>query len=131
VVSSPKSAASRRRSDEEVVWMIRILSDLPDNVIGAEAVGHIEASDYREVLEPAVAAALKEHGKLRLVFVLGEESEGYSTAASWEDAKIGIGHWGSWERVAVVTNRDWITGTVRALSWMLPGRPRREVHRLQ
>jgi hypothetical protein len=104
--------------------VITLLPDLPGNVVGAKAVGQVGASDYRNVLEPAVAAALKEHDKLRLVFVLGEEFEGYSAGASWEDAKLGIGHWGAWERVAVVTDRDWISGTVKALSWMLPGEVR-------
>jgi hypothetical protein len=104
--------------------MITLLPDLPGNVVGAKAVGHVDANDYREVLEPAVAAALEDHDKLRLVFVLGEEFEGYSAGASWEDAKLGVGNWSAWERVAVVTNRDWISSTVSALSWMLPGEVR-------
>src|SRR6516225_5600543 len=104
--------------------MMTLLPNLPPNVVGARAVGQVEASDYRDILEPAIAAALKEHDKLRLVFVLGEEFDGYSAGASWEDAKLGIGRWDAWELVAVVTNRDWIGGTVKALSWMLPGEVR-------
>jgi hypothetical protein len=45
---------------------------------------------------------------VRLLYVLGEEFEGYSPAASWEDAKLGIGHWRAWERIAIVTDRGWI-----------------------
>jgi hypothetical protein len=101
--------------------MIRLLSDLPANIVGAEAVGHVETADYTDVLEPAIAAALAHADKLRLLFILGDEFEGYSAGAAWADTKLGIGHWSRWERIAVVTDRDWISGTVRALSWMLPG----------
>jgi SpoIIAA-like len=101
--------------------MIELLPGLPANVIGAEAVGHVETADYRDVLEPAVTAALAGHDKLRLLYVLGERFEGFSAGASWEDTKVGIGHWGAWERIAVVTDRDWIAHTVKVLGWMLPG----------
>jgi SpoIIAA-like len=101
--------------------MIKLLQDLPENVVAAEAIGHVDETDYRDVLEPAVAAALERHDKLRLLYVLGEEFEGLSAGASWEDMKLGIGHWGAWERIAVVTDRDWIAHTVKALGWMLPG----------
>jgi SpoIIAA-like len=104
--------------------VITLLSDLPANVVGIEAVGDVSADDYRDVLEPAVAQALQQHDKLRLLYVLGEEFEGYSAGAAWQDTKLGIGHWGAWERIAVVTDRGWIQDGVKAFAWMLPG----EVH---
>jgi hypothetical protein len=104
--------------------MINLLTDLPPNVLGIEAVGHVSAEDYREVLEPAVEKALAGHDKLRLLYVLGEEFEGYSAGAAWEDTKLGIGHWNAWERIAVVTDRGWIRDAVRAVAWMLPGEVR-------
>jgi hypothetical protein len=101
--------------------MIRLLTDLPENVVGAEAVGQVETADYTDVLEPAIAAALARTDKLRLLFILGSAFEGYSAGAAWADTRLGMGHWSQWERIAVVTDRDWISGTVKALSWMLPG----------
>lgn len=101
--------------------MIRLLEGLPDNVVGAEAVGRIEVDDYRDVLEPAISAALARHEKLRLLYVLGEEFTGYSAEAAWEDTKLGIGHWGAWERIAIVTDRSRVSDAVKALGWMLPG----------
>src|SRR6188472_1661708 len=88
--------------------MIRLLTDLPEGVVGIEAVGHVEADDYANVVEPAIQAALQHSDKVRLLYVLGEGFEGYSAAASWEDAKLGIGHWSAWERIAIVTDHDWI-----------------------
>jgi SpoIIAA-like len=101
--------------------MIKLLTDLPEGVVGIEAVGHVEADDYTGVVEPAVRAALEHTDKLRLLYVLGEEFDGYSAAASWEDAKLGIGHWSAWEKIAVVTDRGWLRDGIKAFGWMFPG----------
>lgn len=101
--------------------MIRLLTDLPEGVVGIEAVGHVEADDYANVVEPAVRAALEHSDKVRLLYVLGEGFEGYSAAASWEDAKLGIGHWSAWEKIAIVTDRGWIRDALKAFGWMFPG----------
>jgi hypothetical protein len=104
--------------------MINLLGDLPPNVVGIEAVGHVSSEDYRDVIEPAVQAALEEHAKLRLLYLLGDEFEGYSAGAAWEDTKLGIHHWDTWERIAVVTDRTWIHDGVKAFAWMLPAEVR-------
>jgi hypothetical protein len=101
--------------------MIELLTDVPEGVVGIRAVGHVEAADYSDVVEPAVRAALERSDKVRLLYVLGEEFEGYSAAASWEDAKLGIGHWSAWERIAIVTDRGWLRDAVKAFGWMFPG----------
>jgi hypothetical protein len=104
--------------------MIDVLADLPSNVVGFEAVGHVSADDYREVLEPAVANALEGSDKLRLLYVLGEKFEGYSAGAAWQDTKLGISHWNAWERIAVVTDRAMVRDGVKAFAWMVPGEVR-------
>ena len=68
--------------------MIQLLTDLPAGVVGIEAVGHVEAEDSTRVVEPAVREALDRSDKVRLLYVLGEQFEGYSAAASWADAKL-------------------------------------------
>lgn len=81
----------------------------------------MEADDYREVIGPALQRALAGHDKVRLLAVLGDEFEGYSAGAAWEDAKLGLGHWGAWERMAIVTDRDRIHDALKAIGWVLPG----------
>jgi SpoIIAA-like len=104
--------------------MINVLTDLPSNVVGFEAVGHVSADDYRDVLEPTIAKALQENDKLRLLYVLGEKFEGYSAGAAWQDTKLGINHWNAWERIAVVTDRAMVRDGVRAFAWIVPGEVR-------
>jgi hypothetical protein len=99
--------------------MLEELQDLPDGVIGFEAVGEVEADDYTSALIPALEAS---DGPIRLVYVLGERFTGYSAGASWQDAKLGLHHHGKWERAAIVTDADWIRHLAGLFGWMVPGK---------
>lgn len=101
--------------------MLRIIDNLPDEVLGLEAVGKVTAEDYRSVLVPALETMLATHPKARLLYVLGPEFEGFSGGAAWQDTKVGMKHFTDFERVAVVTNSDWIEDMVGALGFVMPG----------
>ena len=102
--------------------MIRLLPDLPDDVVGFEAIGKVEASDYTTVLDPVIDAALAKHEKIRLLYVLGEQFTGYSGAAMWEDAVVGTKDFSRCERIAVVSDTDWVRHSVNAFAWFVPSR---------
>ncbi len=104
--------------------MIEVMTDLPERVLGLKASGEVTAEDYRTVLVPAVEKQLTRHKKVRLLYVLGDEFKGYSGGAAWEDAKVGMKHLTSFERIAVVTDVDWIEKMVRAFGFALPGEVR-------
>ncbi|MEV0271623.1 STAS/SEC14 domain-containing protein [Hamadaea sp. NPDC050747] len=101
--------------------MITIIEGLPEGVLGADATGEITADDYRQVLVPAIEKALSGGGKLRMVYRLGPEYRGMQGDAMWQDAKLGASHLKSFERVAVVTDVDWIGHAIKAFTWMIPG----------
>ncbi len=104
--------------------MIEVMTDLPDRVLGLRARGEVTADDYRTVLVPAIEERLSKHRKVRLLYVIGDEFKGYTGGAAWEDAKVGMKHLTSFERVAVVTDVDWIEKMVRAFGFALPGEVR-------
>ena len=92
--------------------------------MGLEAVDDVEKEDYEDVILPAVEAAIAEHGKVRLVYVLGPEFDDYEGEAVWEDLKLGGRHPTSFERVAVVTNARWAGPAVKVVSLLVPGQAR-------
>lgn len=104
--------------------MIRLLEGLPDNVLGVEARGKVTDDDYERVLAPAVREKRDAHGKIRFVYVLGDDFDGWTLGAMWEDARLGGSELTAWEKVAVVTDKDWIAHMVKAFAWMLPGEAR-------
>lgn len=101
--------------------MIRVINGLPDNVVGLEGVGEVSAGDYKNVLDPAVDAALASSDKIRLMYVLGEEFSGYTGGAMWEDAKIGLSHLSRFDKIALVTDHEGYTDAVKAFGWLMPG----------
>ena len=104
--------------------MIRLLDDMPPGVLGLEAIDDVEEEDYQNVLLPAVDAAIEEHGKVRLVYVLGPEFDEYEGEAVWEDLKLGARHPASFERIAIVTDAGWAGPAIKVFSVLLPGRAR-------
>jgi len=104
--------------------MIRLLSDMPPGVLGLEAVDDIDKQDYENVFVPAVEAAIAEHGKARLVYVLGHEFDEYEADAVWEDVKLGVRHPGSFARIAIVTDARWAGPALKVFSVLWPGKAR-------
>lgn len=104
--------------------MIELITDLPDRVLGVKASGDVTADDYRDVLVPALEEKLQAHKKARLLYVLGDSFSGYTGGAAWEDAKVGMKHLTDFERVAVVTDVDWVENMVKAFGFALPGEVR-------
>jgi hypothetical protein len=101
--------------------MLEPLPDLPEGVIGFEAVGEVEKDDYTETLRPALDAAA-EVGEIRLVYVLGERFTGYSAGASWEDLSLATHHLSAYERTALVSDHEWLNHAASGFGWMMPGK---------
>jgi hypothetical protein len=104
--------------------MIEMLPGLPGNVVGIEGVGEVSSDDYKNVLIPAVEAALEEHDKVRLLYVLGDRFDRISAGAAWEDTKLGLEHLRGWELMAVVTDVEWIGHALKAVGWTIPAKIR-------
>ncbi len=104
--------------------MIRLLSGMPPGVLGLEAIDDVEEEDYRNVIVPAVEAAIAEHGKVRLVYVLGPEFDEYEGEAVWEDLRLGARHPASFDRIAVVTDARWAGPAIKVFSVLWPGQAR-------
>jgi hypothetical protein len=99
--------------------MIKVLDDMPDGVIGLEASGEVTSEDYRDVMVPLLTKAL-EQGGVRLLYVLAEHTK-FTAGAAFADAKLGLTHLKGWERIAVVSDEDWLENSIKAFGWMMPG----------
>lgn len=104
--------------------MIEILAGFPDDVVGLTGKGQVTRKDYEQTLIPAVEAVLTRHRKVRVYYELGPEFSGIDTGAAWEDLKLGVEHLSRWERMAVVTDVDWIRHMLNAFRFVMPGQMR-------
>jgi hypothetical protein len=94
---------------------------MPDGVLGVAAAGKLSAEDYTKVLAPALAAATRDGGKIRIVLLFTGEFEGMDPGAVWQDLKTGIRDWSVWERIALVTDHAWMRDGLRMFAWAVPG----------
>jgi hypothetical protein len=101
--------------------MIEPIEGLPEPVVGLRVSGTVTQEDYERVLLPAVRSALDAHERVRLLYVLGPAFDAYSAGAIWEDAKLGARTMLAWERIAVVTDADWVRHLMTAFGWMIHG----------
>jgi hypothetical protein len=101
--------------------MIKVLEGFPESVIAVTAHGRVTSRDYSDLLIPRISSVLKLYGKIRLYYELGVTFAGLEPGAVWQDFRTGIEHLSYWERVAVVTDVDWILLAVGAFRILMPG----------
>ena len=101
--------------------MIKLLETPHDNIVMVSASGKVTAQDYEDVLIPAVDKVLASHEKIRFLYQLGSDFEGYEAAAMWDDTKVGLKHFTHWERIALVTDSEAIATSIKAFGFLFPG----------
>lgn len=76
-----------------------------DGAIQVAVTDKFHKQDYEQFV-PVLEEAIKEHGKIRLLFDM-QDFHGWDTAALWEDIKFDVKHHSHFERIAMVGERKW------------------------
>lgn len=112
--------------------MLRRINDMPAGTIGFEAIGEVEDDDWEDAVEPVLRSEIAAGRKLRLLYLLGAETRDVEGDAISAGAEFRARHVSSFERVAVVSDEDWMRPALRALSFLLPGKTKAfPVHELE
>jgi hypothetical protein len=104
--------------------MLRGMTNMPAGTIGFEAIGEVEDDDWEETVEPVLRQEIAEGRNVRLLYLIGTEAHEVEGDAMSADAGFRVRHATSFERVAVVSDEDWVRPALRALSVLLPGKAR-------
>ena len=102
--------------------MLRRMTDMPVGTIGFEVVGEVEDDDWEDSVEPVLRAEIAAGRKLRLLYLMGVDAREVEGDAVKADTGFRARHAASFERVAVVSDEDWMRPALRALSFLLPGK---------
>lgn len=104
--------------------MIEVIEDMPEGTFGWKASGKLAREDYAVVV-PTLRGAIDRGEKVRMLYQLGPDFHGVEPNAYWEDIKqdvsLGLGHWRSWERTALVTDESWVRHFLGAAGWLVAG----------
>ena len=101
--------------------MIEVLDDTSSNILEFRLSGVVTAKDYEEVLIPTIENKLKSYPKIRVLYQVTDKFDSYELGAMLDDAKAGLLFFNAWEKIAVVSDVDWIINGVKAFSFMVPG----------
>jgi hypothetical protein len=97
---------------------------MPPGTLGFRVSGRLTREDYADGLVPPLREAIRTGKRLRVLYAIGPELH-MEPAAVWEDLKaeveLGIKHRDAWERIAVVTDLDWLRRAFELASWLIPG----------
>jgi hypothetical protein len=108
--------------------MIEAIEALPDGVIGFRFSGHVTKHDYAQVLAPPLKERIARKDKIRLLLVIAGDFDRFEAGALWEDMKFGLGsgleHLSAWERMALVSDANWVHHAISLFGWMVPGEVR-------
>jgi hypothetical protein len=100
--------------------MIKHLSTFPEDVAAFACDGKVTKADYASVFIPTIVDELKRHRKMRLYYEIAPDFVGFDGGAIWDDFAVGMEHITRWERVAVVTDVEWIERATQLFSLILP-----------
>ena len=101
--------------------MIKVSEESEGNVLVLEAEDRLTDRDYKDVLIPRVESVIRERGKARVLFDMGDNFQGWEWKALWDDARFGLAHRRDFERIAVVSDRRWVDWAVKIGAWMVQG----------
>jgi hypothetical protein len=104
--------------------MLKQMPDMPVGTVGFEAMGKVEDDDFERSVEPVLRREIAAGRKIRLLYLLGPELREYEGDTLAEEMKFAARHPSSYERVAVVSDEDWLRPALRVLSVLVPGQLR-------
>ena len=84
--------------------MVKIMKDLPENVLGISAEGKITANDYVTIIIPALEEMLKSNQTFRLLYYIGPDFTGIELGALFDDVKVAFKHVSALERIAIISD---------------------------
>lgn len=100
--------------------MLETLKDLPPGIEGLKAIGKICKEDYEQTFEPLLNEARREGRRLRFLYHLGPEFEGFTPGGAWEDAKIGLRSMQLFDGCAIVSDNGWLRESARLIAFLMP-----------
>jgi SpoIIAA-like len=104
--------------------MLERIAGMPAGTFGFEAVGKVEDDDVEDTVIPVLRRHIAAGGKVRVLYLLGPRMRKYEAEAFGEEVRFVAHHPSAYERVAVVTDEEWLRPALRLLSMLVPGQIR-------
>ena len=102
--------------------MLKLINDLPQQVIGLHAFADVTETEYESALDPLIESQLKKSGKINFVLVLETDINNFASGAWCGNVKIGFKYFFKWRKVAIVTDQKSVPGFNDLFKYIIPGK---------
>ena len=105
--------------------MFEILPASKEAVLAVRASGKLTTEDYENILIPKLNELFKTYGKLNVLIEFADDFSCWaSTAAAWDDMKIGLEHPNDFNKLALVGAPDWVVWGMKFYGLFVKGQVR-------
>ena len=104
--------------------MLKHIQEMPAGTLGFEATDKVDDDDFEDIVEPVLRREIAAGRAIRMLYLLGPQLLEYEGEALGDQLKFAARHAKSYERVAVVSDQEWLRPALGVLSALVPGQLR-------
>ncbi len=101
--------------------MVELLKDFPPHVAAYRATGEVKKEEYEKVVMARVDEVAASYGKINFLVLLETKMQNYTLPAFFDYLKVSFEHFTKWNRMAIVTDQQWVGTAYEVLSKLVPG----------
>jgi len=101
--------------------MVELLTDFPPHVAAYKAWGAVSREEYEQVVMARVNEIADAYGRINFLVRLETGMENYSIGAFIDYVRISFEHFLKWERMAIVSDQQWLRTAYDVLNHLVHG----------
>ena len=102
--------------------MVELLNDFPPYVAAYKATGHVNKYEYEQVVMAKISEVAAQYGKINFLVLMETDVWDYSFGSLVDYVKMTFGHFKQWNRLAVVSNEQWVNKVYETLGGLVYGK---------
>jgi hypothetical protein len=101
--------------------MVELLNDFPPHVAAYKASGAVSKEEYEQVVMARVDEVADKFSKINFLVRLETDMDNYAMGAFLDYLKVSFEHFFKWNRMAIVTDEQWLRNAYEILSPLVHG----------
>ncbi len=101
--------------------MLEIMPQSQGKILAVRLTSKVTDSDYEKIFLPELQKLIEVYGKVRCLYFMDSEFDGWTLGAVWDDAKFGIRHKDDFEKCAIVGGPKWAEWGTKLVAHLVSG----------
>lgn len=102
--------------------MVELLNDFPPYVAAYKATGQVSKEEYEQVVMARINEVARQYGKINFLVLMATDVSDYSFGSLVDYVKMTFNHFKEWNRLAVVSDAQWVNKVYEALGGLVYGK---------